>query len=45
MIRDILHVASDTIEGLLTVTLLISPMLIPFVIQWIGPKPKSRRRQ
>ena len=45
MIRDLFHVVGDTIGGLLTVTLLISPMLIPFVIEWIGPKPKSRRRK
>lgn len=43
MIRDLLRFAGETIDGLVIVTLLSFPLWVPFVIAWIGPKPKRRR--
>lgn len=43
MIRDLLRFAGDMLDGLTIVSLLSFPLWMPFVVVWIGPKPKTRR--
>lgn len=44
MFHDLLRLIAGMVEGLLTIGILLFPLMIPFIIAWVGPKPKSRRR-